>query len=151
VDAVEAALGALARKERTVAELRAWLEARAFEPAAIEQAIDRLRELGQLDDERFARRYAEDKRELSGWGPERIGEALSEREVAPEAIAAALGADAGAGDEADRAARLLAGRGDPLRDELARSRAFAYLRRRGYPAEIAYDAVRRAERLRDAA
>ena len=28
--------------------------------------------IGELDDERFAHRYAEDKRELSGWGSERI-------------------------------------------------------------------------------
>jgi len=110
----------------------------------------RLHELGQLDDARFARRYAEDKRELSGWGPERIGDALRERGVDGETVAAALGVDDGA-REAERAASLLASRGDPLRDELARSRAFAYLRRRGYPAEVAYDAVRRMESRREAA
>ena len=151
MEAVEAALGALARKEWTVAELRAWLAAQAFEPDVIEAAIERLRDLGQLDDGRFARRYAEDKRELSGWGPERIADALRERGVGAEAIVGALGSDRDAGEEAERAARLLVGRGDGLRDEVARGRAFAYLRRRGYPAEVAYDAVRRAERLRDAA
>jgi regulatory protein len=151
MDALQAALGALARRERTVAELRAWLEARAFGPEAIDAAIDHLGEIGQLDDGHFARRYAEDKRELSGWGAERIADALRERGIGPDAIGAALGTGAGADEEAERAARLLAGRGDPLGDELGRSRAFAYLRRRGYPAEVAYDAVRRAERLREAA
>jgi regulatory protein len=130
--------------------VRAWLEERAFGPATIEAAIERLRALGRLDDAHFARRYAEDKRELRGWGPERIGEALRDRGVSAESIAAALRAADAAG-EAERAARLLAGRGDPLQDELARSRAFAYLRRRGYPAEVAYDAVRRAEAGREAA
>ena len=134
-----------------MAELRAWLEAHGFAPPAIEEAIDRLCELGQLDDRRFARRYAEDKRTLRGWGPERIAEALLERGVPPEAIAGALRTDTSAGEEAERAARLLVGRGDSLGDERGRGRAFAYLRRRGYPAEVAYDAVRRAERLREAA
>ena len=151
VEAVETALGALARKERTVAEVRAWLEAHAYEPEAIEAAIERLRELDQLDDGRFARRYAEDKRELSGWGPERIADALRERGVGADAIHAALRANGEGGEETERAARLLVGRGDALGDEVARGRAFAYLRRRGYPAEVAYDAVRRVERLRDAA
>jgi SOS response regulatory protein OraA/RecX len=70
--------------------------------------------------------------------------------VPGEAIVAAVGAQDGSVD-AERAARLLAGRGDRLSDEMARSRAFAYLRRRGYPAEVAYDAVRRAESRPEAA
>ena len=38
----------------------------------LEEAVSRLVEAGALDDEVFARRYAEDKRELRGWGPDRI-------------------------------------------------------------------------------
>jgi regulatory protein len=145
VEAIEAALRAVARKERTVAELRGWLEAHGFEAGDIEAAVERLRVLGQLDDDRFARRYAEDKRDLNGWGPERIAEALAARGVDPEAITAALTAAPDGEVEAERAADLIRSRGAPPRDERARARAFAYLRRRGYPAEVAYDAVRRAE------
>ena len=36
-------------------------------------------ELGELDDERFAFAFAEDKRELAGWGAERIEAALLDR------------------------------------------------------------------------
>ena len=43
--------------------------------------MERLLEAGALDDERFARRFAEDKRELRGWGPDRIAEALRARGV----------------------------------------------------------------------
>ena len=67
-DAFEAALGALDRKERTAHELAAWLKGRGFGLDEIEAALRRLFETEVLDDERFARRYAEDKRELSGWG-----------------------------------------------------------------------------------
>ena len=57
----------------------------AMRSEEIEAAVARLTEIGELDDERFARRYAEDKRELRGWGAERIREALASRGVAPRA------------------------------------------------------------------
>ncbi len=144
-DALELALAALARKERTVAEMGAWLGARGCEPEATEAALGQLIEIGQLDDARFARRFAEDKRELRGWGSERIAEALAARGAGPEEIAAALGADP-AEMQVERAAAILSERAMPLDDEAARGRALAVLVRLGYPSELAYDAVRLAER-----
>ena len=144
-DALELALAALARKERTVAELGAWLDARGCEPEATEAALRHLIEIGQLDDARFARRFAEDKRELRGWGPDRIAEALETRDVGTDEIAAALAADP-AEDQIERAVKLLADRGASVGDEAARGRALAALVRRGYDSEVAYEAVRRSER-----
>src|SRR3954465_8597561 len=71
-DAFEAALAALNRKERTAHELALWLRRRDFDLEEIESALRRLFEAGALDDERFARLFAEDKRELSGGGGGRI-------------------------------------------------------------------------------
>jgi regulatory protein len=144
-EAFERAVEAFSHKERTAAEIGAWLAGRGFDPADIEAAVGRLVEAGALDDERFARRFAEDKRELRGWGPERIRDALDARGVDRELIEAAL---AGEGRDAqlDRAVELLEGRGDAPRDEAARARALAFLARRGYDSELAYDAVRVAER-----
>jgi regulatory protein len=144
-EAFEAALGALARKERSVAEVRAWLEARGFHGAAIAAALERLIEAGQLDDARFAAAYAADKRELRGWGSERIREALEAREVGAGEIAAALASDPDEA-QAERGAELLIARRADLSDEASRGRAHAYLVRRGYGSEVAYEAVRRAER-----
>jgi regulatory protein len=144
-EALELALAALSRKERTVDELRGWLEARQCEDEAIEATIERLKELGELDDARFARGFAADKRELRGWGAERIGEALEARGVGAEEIAAALAADSPAA-QIERAAALLVGRRADLGDEAARGRALGFLVRRGYGSEVAYEAVRRAER-----
>jgi regulatory protein len=79
--AFELAVGAISRKERTVAELREWLAARDVATDEAEEALERLIEIGELDDERFARLYAEDKRDLRGWGPDRIREALVERGI----------------------------------------------------------------------
>ncbi len=144
-DALELALAALAQKERTVAELGAWLDARGCEPEATEAALDHLIEIGQLDDARFARRFAEDKRELRGWGSKRIAEALAARGAGSEEIAEALAADP-AEAQVERAAAVLAERAMPVDDEAARGRALAVLVRLGYPSEVAYDAVRHVER-----
>jgi regulatory protein len=144
-DPLELALRALGRKERTVGELRAWLEARSCDAEGVEATLTQLIELGQLDDTRYVRRYAEDKRQLSGWGEDRIREALQARGLAADLIDAALDADS-YGAQVERAIALLARRADSLADEPARARAFAYLARRGYPSEIAYEAVRRSAR-----
>ena len=135
------ALKALSRKERTVAELGSWLQARGVDSDEVEAVVGHLAETGTLDDRRFAARYAEDKRELAGWGEERIRMALAQRGVTEEHISAAVQAG---GDETDRAVALLNGRGMSLSDALERNRAFGFLVRRGYSAEVAYEAVRRA-------
>jgi regulatory protein len=143
-EAFNQAVGAISRKERTVAELRTWLASRDLEEAGVDAAIERLIEIGELDDERFAQRYADDKRALRGWGPERISEALVERGIERPLAEAAAGGEAAA-DQAERAAELLLGRGVDLRHDTGRARALAYLARRGYGSEVAYQAVRLAE------
>jgi regulatory protein len=140
-DAFEAALAALDRKERTAHELAVWLKRRDFDLEEIELALRRLFEAGILDDERFARLLAEDKRELSGWGAERIREALVARGVSNDIVEAVLAADT-YGDQLDRARELLVRRGRPLGGNADRQRALDYLTRRGYDYEIAYEAVR---------
>lgn len=144
-DAFECALEAISHKERTTAEIGAWLAKREFTPAEIELAVGRLAGAGALDDEEFARRFAEDKRELRGWGPERIAQALAGRGLDPATIAAALAVDAH-DDQLERAMRLLAKRGRAADDESSRAGALAFLARRGYDADLAYDAVRGFER-----
>ena len=144
-DAFEVALGALRNRERTSAELTAWLERRGYGAREIEAAIGRLTEVGELDDERFARRYAEDKRELRGWGAQRIREALLARGVAPVLAEGAIEADSHEA-QVDRARDLLTVRGRPLAKNADRARALGFLTRRGYEYEIAYEAVRLAAR-----
>ncbi len=141
----ELAVRALSRKERTVAELREWLAQRDVDPAEAEEAIRRLIEIGQLDDERYAALFAEDKRELFGWGPERIRDALMGKGISRQTAEAAVGAESRS-ELAERAAELLVRRDDSLDDDSGRGRALAFLARRGYELEVAYDAVRLAER-----
>jgi regulatory protein len=140
-DTYELALDALGRKERGTAELAAWLRGRGVAEEDLEAAIARLTELGELDDARFARRYAEDKRELAGWGSERIRAALLARGLAPEDIEVALARDSEP-DQVERATELLVRRGRSLGSDGARASALGYLTRKGYSYEIAHEAIR---------
>lgn len=144
-DALGLALQGLARKERSVAETASWLRGRGVGEEAVEEAVEALLASGALDDGRFASRFAADKRELGGWGAERIRSALLQRGISSEEIEAALAED---GDELERAERVLRGRRLDLGDDRGRGRALAMLVRLGYDADLAYEAVRRAEASR---
>lgn len=140
--ALEAALRQLNRRERSEAELREALLAKGHDPDLTEDVIVELVDLGAVDDHRYAELYASDKRELSGWGPERIAGDLRGRGVPEAAIADALAED-DRGTQLERAVDLLRSRGEPPADDRRRASALAYLTRRGYSYELAYDAVRR--------
>ena len=144
--ALQIAYRFLNRRERTVAEMRIRLEREEDVPAQErEAAIAELLEYGYLNDARYARVFAEDRRNLDQWGVERISRNLRERGVDRDLIAAALAelTDASEESELDRAVALLsqrfpAGPAQP-RD---RDKAFGVLVRKGYDSELAADAVR---------
>jgi regulatory protein len=140
-DAFGTALAALRRKELASAELLALLVRRGHGADEAETAISSLLEAGELDDERFARRYAQDKRTLRGWGPERIREALASRGVPDSLIELALEDDPEP-VQVGRASELLARRNQPLGEEAARARALGFLTRRGFGYEVAHEAIR---------
>ncbi len=144
--AIDLAYKAVARRERTVAELRGWLERKRVEPDAMQAAVKELSEAGFLDDARYARRFAEDKQELEQWGRERIERELTRRGVATAHIDAAL-CDRSREAELGTAVTVLGERyPEPPRDDRERDRAWRLLVRRGYSPEIAYEAVRALER-----
>lgn len=99
-----------------------------------------------MDDARFARRFAGDKRELEQWGGRRIASELGRKGVSEDEIAAVVGAH-GQRDELDSARLLLERRlPEPPRDDRGRDRAWRLLVRRGYEPELAYEAIREHER-----
>jgi regulatory protein len=144
-EALELALRALGRRERSTVELRSWLAERGVADEEVDATVAHLEGIGELDDARFARRYAEDKQELAGWGGERIRAALLQRGVGPEHIEAALAADPES-RQVERAAALLVRRGEALDTARDRERALGYLTRRGYGYEVAHAAIRAFER-----
>ena len=119
--ALDLAFRYLSRRERTVAELQ---------------------EQGYLDDAGYAQRFAEDRRELDGWGAERIARRLAAVGVGSEEIAVACSARDREG-ELEAAVEILRRRfRGPPEDDRERERALGMLVRRGYDLELAYDAVR---------
>jgi regulatory protein len=139
---------AVGYRDRTVAELRTFLERKRVEPEAIAEAVEELTAAGLLDDARYARRFAEDKRDLERWGSERIARDLHRRGVAPDLIEQAV-SDPSRNAELATALLLLEQRVPPPRDDRGRDRAWRLLVRRGYHPEIAYEAVSRHERRVD--
>jgi regulatory protein len=143
--AIQLGYRAVGYRDRTVAELRTFLERKRVEPEAIADAVEELTAAGLLDDARYARRFAEDKRELERWGSERIARDLHRRGVAPDLIEQAV-ADRSRSAELATAVLLLEQRVPPPRDDSERDRAWRLLVRRGYDPEIAYEAIREHER-----
>jgi regulatory protein len=143
--AIQLGYRAVGHRERTVAELRTFLERKRVEPEAIDDAVAELRRSGFLDDARYAQRFAEDKRELDRWGSERIARELHRRGIAPDLIEAAV-ADRSREAELQSARLVLEQRIPSLHDDRQRDRAWRLLVRRGYEPELAYEAVRRHER-----
>jgi regulatory protein len=125
-----------------VAEVRRHLEAKRCEPAAIDAAVAELEQQGYLDDGGYAQRFAEDRRELDGWGAERIARKLAAVGIDHEIIATACEARDREG-ELDAAVAILRRR-FPVAPETDRDRerALGMLVRKGYDLELAYDAVR---------
>jgi regulatory protein len=141
-DPLELAYRYLNRRDRTEGEVRKLLAAKGVEDDAAQDAIETLREQGYVDDARYARLFAEDKRALEGWGAERIRGTLALRGIDRELIDAAVQADGGAGSELERALEVLRRRfPSPPRERRDRDRALAVLLRKGYDTELALDAL----------
>lgn len=134
----------ISRKERTSSEVASWLEGEGVGPDQAEAILARLVALDLLDDQRFARLFAEGKRDHAGWGAERVEEALVARGIDPELAREA--ATSGELDELQRAVELLGHRDHDLEDPAARQRALGLLARRGFSADDAYEAIRVARR-----
>jgi regulatory protein len=140
----DAAWTALNRRDRTVAEMARLLARKRVEPALIETVVGELCEQGYLDDARYARRFAEDRRRLDAWGSERIERRLRALGVAPGDVRAALAGGREDGAELEAALALLRRRfPDPPATPRDCQRALGVLVRKGYELELAYDALRR--------
>jgi len=126
--------------------MRHYLEGKRVDPAAITTTVAELSAQGYLDDARYARRFAEDRRELDDWGAERIEHRLLAAGVDPDLVAAALAQQA-TGDELAAAVALLRRRfPTPPANDGERNRALGVLVRKGYESDLAHEAVRALER-----
>lgn len=134
--AFERALTALSRRSYTEHELRQRL-GRRFAPEEIDPAVARLRELGYVDDARWAADFVETRR--GRLGGRRLRQELARRGIVPEHVEAATGdLDDAAAAVATAQRRLPALR--RLEPAQQRRRLYGYLQRRGF----SHDATRQA-------
>jgi len=140
--ALDLAYRFLDRRERTVLEVRRYLEDKRVEPQTIDEALRELEEQGSLDDAGFAQRFAEDKRLLEDWGADRIARRLAALGVPAEIVRGTVSTRDRDGELA--AAFALLARRFPQLDDLPRERrrALGVLVRKGYEPELAADAIR---------
>jgi regulatory protein len=140
------ALRLLAGRELTAAECRARLIDRGHTAGDAEAAVQQLLEERALDDHRVARAYARTALEIKGRGRLRIAQALAEKGVSREVIAAALAEVFGDVDERALVARAiqkkLRGRPRPASaPEFAR--LYQHLMRQGFSPAVVSAEIRR--------
>ncbi|WP_018504627.1 recombination regulator RecX [Parafrankia discariae] len=135
----EICLSQLAARPRSRAELATVLRRRGVADDVAEQVLDRLVEVGLIDDEAFAAAFVSSARAGRGLGRRALATELRRRGVAPEASETALAA-VGAEDEEETARALVARRlraMDGLPAPVRVRRLIALLARKGYDLELA--------------
>ncbi|MGI5217346.1 recombination regulator RecX [Nocardia sp. CA-290969] len=143
--AKEACLRLLAVRARSRAELAQRLAAKGFAAEVAERTLDRLAEVGLVDDAEFARQWVRQRHSFAGKGRQALAQELRRKGVAAEDSAAAL-AEVTADDEHDRATELVRRKLRTLPAGLDREKAMrrlvGMLARRGYGHSVAYTVVR---------
>jgi regulatory protein len=147
--AFQRAVKLLAAKPRSVAELRERLLERCPSKAIVETVIERLREYGYLDDERFAVGYASLKVKQQPVGRRRLQQSLVMKKVERSVVDEALNqvyAETSEAELIDRAIeKRVRLRGRPKTLAEAKS-LFDHLLRQGFPFELVSDKVRAVSR-----
>ncbi|HEY2225606.1 regulatory protein RecX [Actinomycetospora sp.] len=146
-------LNLLTTRARTRAELAAELERREFTDDIATLVLDRLVEVGLLDDAAFAEQWVDSRHRHRGLGRRALSQELRRKgvdsETAGEAVA---GLDAAA--EREKACELVRRRLpslDRIESQAAARRLVGMLARKGYGGGMAYDVVRTEMAARGAA
>jgi regulatory protein len=150
LDCHERALRLLAVRPRARRELESRLRQAGFETAEVSSELDRLEDVGLLDDVAFARELADHHLTMRGSARRAVAGALASKGVSRETIDRTL-----AGLEQDESVRALevaterARRLTSLQPEVAYGRLVSFLARRGYDAGTSREAARAALELDD--
>jgi regulatory protein len=141
VTAHEAALRLLSSRQRSEKEMRTRLAMRGFEPAVIDDEVERLRRAGLLDDEKFARAWVEDRKRVSPRGRRMLRYELLGRGIDVESVD--LATDGVDDRETALALARSRARGSAMADyETFMAKVGGFLRRRGFDYSVAADAAR---------
>ena len=143
-DAYAAGLAMLARRELSTAQVRQRLARKGFGPDAADDAVERLRRAGALDDERTARLLARRSAHIRMHGRQRAVRELQQRGIGPDQARRAVDAEYGQLDEQEMLEQALVRRLDgPLDSRAALRRTYQRLVRQGFDAAAVLAALRR--------
>ena len=144
-DVHERALGLLAVRQRSRREIQRRLERAGFGPEEIGEELDRLQQVGLVDDEAFARVVVEHSFTTRREGRRVVAGRLISAGIAPDIVEAALDPVVGGEEErADALAVAKAAKLPSLPPDAAYRRLYGMLARRGYAPDVAGRAARRA-------
>lgn len=134
----------LEARDRTVAELADVLRSRATPEPVVTSVLDRLAELGLVDDRRVARTWVEASRRTRGLTGRALTAGLVRRGVADDVVAAVVAEGDDGSDElaAVELARSRVARMPGTAPQIVARRVAGQLARRGYRPAVAYRAVR---------
>ncbi len=137
------ALAYLAYAPRTVYQIRKHLGDRGCPEQDIQQVLQDLRELGYLDDRKYATDYATARFNHKGYGPERIRRELSADGVSPEDISEAINANIPLEAFEERAKSMVERFQDRVQGSgpKRKKKLIDYLTRRGYGYTMARELV----------
>ncbi|MBN1429648.1 MAG: RecX family transcriptional regulator [Anaerolineae bacterium] len=144
----EAALGFLSHRPRSVDEVRRRLEERQFGPHAIEVVVNRLQDVGLLDDEGFARYWVENRGQFSPRSIRALRQELRQKGV-PDSDIAAVVETIDEVEAAYRAAAKQAGRHAGKDRQEFRKKVGGFLLRRGFGYSVIEDVVNRLWKEQD--
>jgi len=140
------ALRQLTMAPRSRKQLEDKLRQRGCDDDVARTVLDRLTEVGLVDDEAYARMLVRSRQETRGLAPRALTQELRRKGVADEIIEGALG-DVDPDDDADRARQLVEKRLRTMRglDRQVQTRRLAgFLARKGYDSSLAFRVIREA-------
>lgn len=123
------ALNMLSARDYSSGMLKERLSAKT-DPRSAQSAVNRMMELGFVDDERYAERYAEELCEVKLFGKRRIRMELQKRKIPSDIIRDVL--EQLDDDESNRALELVKRKFGRVENEADYRRAFSLLERSGY-------------------
>ena len=135
-------------RPRSSAEIEAKLRDKGFDEAVIHTTLSGLVRLGYLDDEKFARLWAESRVRLRAFGRRRIDRELREKGIDPSIVREALDGVFTVDREIDIAEKAAAGKlkgMQRLDRETRRRRLAGFLERKGFPYDVIRDVLKKTE------
>lgn len=138
--AMSRALNLLGYRARSEGEIRDRLRQRDFGEETIQTVVQRLRDLGYVDDEEFARDAA--RQRARRYGPRRISADLLRSGVDPETARRAVEEEFARRSELEDALSVAARRYNEAGSNAEARRVYGFLTRRGYSAAVCAEVAR---------